>query len=310
MEMRKNIPTSRLPNLIIAGVNRAGSTSVFQYLSLHPDICRSSVKETCYFLPVRYGEPLPPFEQYKEYFAHCGNQKYIMEATPGYFYGGKDLADVLKTRLGNPKVLIIFREPVDRLWSFFRFHKNMLNLDKHLSFEDYLQTYEEMGDGVEKHENHPFFSIRGGFYSNYLPNWHKVFGESLKVVFFENLKKDRKGFVQDVCQWLELDSGVYDSVTLNVENKSVSYKVAKLHKIAIGLNRAAEKVLRDHQVVKDLIRRAYYAINGTSNVREKPREETVEELKSIYTPYNHRLKEQLTAMGYNSLPEWIGGETL
>ena len=45
----------RLPNLVIAGVPKAGTTSLFNYLAQHPDICPSDVKETRYFEPLRYG---------------------------------------------------------------------------------------------------------------------------------------------------------------------------------------------------------------------------------------------------------------
>ena len=40
---------------IIAGVNKAGTTSLFVSLSTHPDVAPSSIKETRFFLPARYG---------------------------------------------------------------------------------------------------------------------------------------------------------------------------------------------------------------------------------------------------------------
>ena len=43
--------------LLIAGVNKAGTTSVFQYLSSHPDVCGSAVKETKFFAVDWTGEP-------------------------------------------------------------------------------------------------------------------------------------------------------------------------------------------------------------------------------------------------------------
>ena len=46
-------------DVIIAGVNKAGTTSLFVSLSTHPDIAPSSVKETRFFLPARYGSTLP-----------------------------------------------------------------------------------------------------------------------------------------------------------------------------------------------------------------------------------------------------------
>jgi hypothetical protein len=41
----------KLPNLIIGGVHKAGTTSVFTYLSMHPDVCGSSTKEIGFLCP-------------------------------------------------------------------------------------------------------------------------------------------------------------------------------------------------------------------------------------------------------------------
>jgi hypothetical protein len=56
-------------DVIIAGVNKAGTTSLFVSLSTHPDVAPSSIKETSYFLPPRYGEPLASASVWEGYFA-------------------------------------------------------------------------------------------------------------------------------------------------------------------------------------------------------------------------------------------------
>ena len=70
---------------IIAGVNKAGTTSLFVSLSTHPDVAPSSIKETRYFLPARYGAPLPPAAEWHAYFADAGDRPVHLEATPSYF---------------------------------------------------------------------------------------------------------------------------------------------------------------------------------------------------------------------------------
>ena len=74
---------------IIAGVNKAGTTSLFVSLSTHPDVAPSSIKETGYFLPARYGRPLEPSSVWDGYFADAGDRPVHLEATPSYFYGGR-----------------------------------------------------------------------------------------------------------------------------------------------------------------------------------------------------------------------------
>src|SRR5262245_42062490 len=55
-------------DVVIAGVNKAGTTSLFVSLSEHPDIAPSAVKETRFFLPARYGRPLESAADYDELF--------------------------------------------------------------------------------------------------------------------------------------------------------------------------------------------------------------------------------------------------
>ena len=46
-----------VPFLVMVGTYRSGTTSLFRYLSDHPQVAPSSLKETGYFLPV--DEPAP-----------------------------------------------------------------------------------------------------------------------------------------------------------------------------------------------------------------------------------------------------------
>src|SRR3712207_9448996 len=66
---------ARLPNLIIAGVGKGGTTSLFRYLGQHPQVCASRVKELRYFQSLRYGEPMAPLDQYTRHFAHWNGQR-------------------------------------------------------------------------------------------------------------------------------------------------------------------------------------------------------------------------------------------
>ena len=67
---------------VIAGVNKAGTTSLFVSLSEHPDVVASAVKETRYFLPARWGAPLEPASVWDSYFAAHPDRPVRLEATP------------------------------------------------------------------------------------------------------------------------------------------------------------------------------------------------------------------------------------
>ena len=53
--MKKNkLMQAKRANLIVAGVSKCGSTSLFSYLAAHPDVCGSNVKETQFFMPLKF----------------------------------------------------------------------------------------------------------------------------------------------------------------------------------------------------------------------------------------------------------------
>ncbi len=303
----------RLPNLVIAGVVKAGTTSVYSYLSHHPDISCSSVKETCYFSYYRYGEwdkryqdSKDPFKQYQQYFSHCTNQKYVMEATPGYFEGGKKVAETIKQTVGDRvKIIIILREPVSRLISFFKYKKSMLELGSKVTLAEYIQQCEAIPlEEKVKKENDLYWGIDGGFYANYLQDWFDVFGESVYITFLDELKKDPEIFLSNICNWLNIDNSIFNTQDFSVENKSLNYKNKYLQQLALFINFKTEKFWRSNLRLKIFLRNVYYRLNSIPH-EEKISESTLNHLQSIYQPYNQKLATQLLARNYKNLPRWL-----
>jgi hypothetical protein len=296
----------RKPNLVIAGVVKGGTTSIFSYLSAHPDICVSSVKETCFFHGLRYGYELRPFGEYLSYFRHCENQKYIMEATPGYFEGGARLAQGLKDALGNDlKVILFLRDPVDRLISFFKYKKSMLELPLDLALEDYISHCSKMSLQEKKLQpNDRWWGIEGGKYDLYLEEWLNVFDGNLKILFFDQIKFDVRSLMTDVCEWLDISTSIYDDFSFEVENKTVGYKNKSLQKSALFVNRELERFWRSHPNLKSRLRDFYFWVNGQNHINPITSELT-ELLLELYRPHNIRTKEILESRNCANLPLWL-----
>ncbi len=115
-------------DVLIAGVNKAGTTSLFVSLSEHPRITPSAVKETRFFLPARYGEPVAPVDDYEQYFESDRGPRVRLEATPSYFYGGAAVASVIDETLPGARIIVVLREPVARTISFFQYQKTRLRI--------------------------------------------------------------------------------------------------------------------------------------------------------------------------------------
>src|SRR4051794_31079691 len=154
-----------LPNFIIVGVSRAGTTTMFNALAEHPQVCASTSKETRYFQAVRYGEPLPPLSEYQAYFRRCSGEPVTMECTPDYFYGGAATAASIKA-VCDPRVMIILREPISRLISFFRFMQARLQVPADMTLQQYVERCQAVPDEhMNDRANNVYTGLWGGQYA-------------------------------------------------------------------------------------------------------------------------------------------------
>lgn len=296
----------RLPNLVIAGVSKAGTTSLFHYLGQHPDICPSDVKELRYFTPLRYGGALDPVSRYAAHFKGCERAPYALEATPGYFYGGRPLARGLAGACPGVRVILSFRSPVDRCWSWYGFVKSRLRIPKEMNFEEYVDRCEELHRaGIDGEvENQPYWGLGAGCYARWLDAWLDEFADRLSVVFFDDLVRDPGTVVASLCTWLGLDTRPIDGFTFPVDNKTELYRNKQLQAVAVNVNRRTERMFSNHQQVKRMLRRGYYAVNRAPG-GPRMSEETRRKLLKFYEPHNARLAEQLDTLGLALPSSWL-----
>lgn len=102
--------------LFIAGVQKAGTTSLDAYLRLHPDLIGPSVKETHVFDDETLDWSQPPDERLHAFYPPARRDELRFEATPITSFWPPALARV---RRYNPhaRIVIILRDPIERAWS-------------------------------------------------------------------------------------------------------------------------------------------------------------------------------------------------
>jgi hypothetical protein len=295
-----------LPNLIVIGVSKAGTSSLFDYLGRHPDVCQADIKEVRYFDPLRMGDvPLPPLAEYAAHFAHC-DQEYAMEATPGYFYGGAVMAKTMK-RLLEPRVVVSLREPISRCWSWYRFEKSRLRLPAQITFDDYLDRcfalHEEGTDILP--ENKPHWGVGGGCYDQWMDEWLDVYDEDeMKILFFDDLVEDSSAVTTDVLEWLGLDPAEADLSNLVPLNVTTPYRSKAAQQAAVKVNRRGERFFRRHAAAKRLLRKGYYAVNKNRSTAEVMSATARQRLQFFFQPHNAKLADQLTRAGLVLPASW------
>jgi len=293
---------------IIAGVNKAGTTSLFVSLSAHPDVAPSSIKETRYFLPARYGQPLEPPAAWDAYFADAGHRPVHLEATPSAFYGREPVAEAMRDRLVNPHVLLVFREPVSRAVSFFTYQKMRLRIPAELPFEDYLAAADRLGpDDFLDPENEKFMAFRGGCYADFLPGWlHPLGVERVQVIDFEQLVTDPAATLQTTARFLGIDPSAFPAGVLSSENRTTGFRSERFQRVALAGNDRLERVLRRHPDTKRWLRTLYFRLNGRATEEPIPTS-VLAELARRYQEPNARLARQLDDAGM-ARPGFLSGD--
>lgn len=296
-------------DVVIAGVNKAGTTSLFVSLSTHPDVAPSAIKETGYFLPARYGEPLAAESVWEGYFAAGRDAPVRLEATPSYFYGGARVAEVMRERLVNPQILLVFREPVSRAISFFTYQKVRLRFPADYPIEEYLAAADRLTDAdFLDPDNERFMGFRGGCYDDYLPGWLDTLGaDRIHVVDFGALVENEDATLRSTAVRLGLDPSRFPADALSSENRTTGFRNKGFQRVALAGNDRLERVLRRHPDTKRKLRAFYYRLNGRT-IDEQISDEVIAELAARYEEPNANLARQLDDAGIRR-PGWLSDQT-
>lgn len=302
--------SNTVANFIIGGTEKAGTTSVFTYLSAHPEVCGSNVKETDFFRKDFSGNLDVDVARYGAYFDRCrGAAKIIMEASPGYLGAGTPVAPRIHSMIPHAKILFILRDPIDRLYSSYQFHVARLDIDQSIDFADYVErcirydagaaTVAELGVGEWYLRNLGF-----GRYADPLHEYLRHFPrEQIKLMFFEQLNADVAQFMRELSQFLGIAPGFYDAYEFKKVNVTFSGKSKVLHWLAVRLNEQAESFLRQRPGFKQRLVALYKTINQKQEGYAPMDPGVRSRLEAYYKPSNDSLRSLLPTG--TELPPWL-----
>ncbi len=211
-------PARLLPDFIIIGGQKCGTTSLYNYLAEHPHVAPARDKEVHFFNTRRYerGDLL-----YRASFptradlrrAATGDGRLVTgEATPGYLFFPQVPGRVRKT-VPQARLIALLRNPVDRAYSHYH-HKVRIGKEA-IPFEEAIDREEERLAGeVERALEDPrYYSnnldqysyLRRGVYVEQLRRWRDHFPEEqLLILRSEDLYEDAPAVVGRTLEFLGL----------------------------------------------------------------------------------------------------------
>lgn len=303
--MAEREPGQALPNLVLAGVTKAATTSLTAYLAQHPQVFAPAVKELNYFSPLVHGLPPGDLAGYSRHFRTAADVRWRLDASPFYFVGGAAVAAAIAQTLERPRVLIILRDPVDRLWSSFRYKRSKGYLPSGQSFGQFFdecRRHYDQGTDLER-EHARYLTLRTGRYCDFLPAWQDRFGPDLRIVFAQTLDAHPAQTMREVFRWLQIDTDV--PVDLRRRNKTMQPRSVLARRIAYRVNQRFTPILANSPGVQNALKSGYDRLNsaGSTDTFQAADRALVE---AFYAPGVAELAEQLTSYGYPELPSWLG----
>lgn len=211
-----------LPNFLIIGAAKAGTTALYHYLKQHPQAYMSPEKETNFFAfegqEVHFSGPgdekmsestIVTLEGYKEQFEDASNEVAIGEASPWYLYSDR-AAENIHRHVPNAKLIVVLRNPVDRAFSSYlhlaRDGRERLTFEEGLSLEE-----KRIAQGWE----YIWHYRQAGLYATQVERFLSLFHrEQVRFYLYDDLVADPVRFLSDIYEFLNLDTSFMPNTSL------------------------------------------------------------------------------------------------
>lgn len=236
-----------LPDFLVVGAAKSGTTSLYAYLQQHPQIFMSKNKEPCFFSFAETKENdedifnriniVTDFHKYLDLFRDATDSQMAGEASTVYLYLCEETIKNIKKyhpRWKELKIIIIIRDPAERAFSHYLNDRagGLLNFP----FEEVIKRWKS--GQLSKFYNY----IDYGFYYNQIKTYKDTF-DRVKIYLFENLAENPPQLIHDLLEFLGVDS-------------SFAIETGLKHNVSVGdKNKLLGKLIYKQSVFKDLIKK-------------------------------------------------------
>lgn len=194
----------RLPDFYVVGAQKAGTTTLHDWLTLHPSVCLPTIKETHYFRDEeKYKQGL---DWYLDWFENGKANSVFGEVDPEYMYF-PEAVERMREVLSESKFIFVFRNILERAYSHYQMSQRRGYEDKpfHMALlaeESRLNDSQTLFSRI----HHSYFSR--GCYSRQVLRFIESFPDS-KFMFikFDDLFANDKSFdvYANVCRFVGVD---------------------------------------------------------------------------------------------------------
>lgn len=206
----------RLPNLFIVGAQKAGTTSLFDWLTQHPAVCGA---QTTKDMPFFAEEKLfaQGIESHARLFPRVVEEPYLIAGSVHYLFFPKALPRIRKF-CPDAKILVMLRDPVERSISAYRFavqrgiEKRTFDeaITEELAAQDSDRAYTSKIDRFQK------FYVARSLYGQQLVRLYQVVpAEQVFIGIFEEMVGTPSTFMTPLYDFLGLEPLPFECNVMN-----------------------------------------------------------------------------------------------
>ncbi|MEO8391823.1 MAG: sulfotransferase domain-containing protein [Chloroflexota bacterium] len=196
-----------LPNFLLLGAMKAGTTALHHSLSQHPQIYMSTIKEPHFFSyegkVTHVSTIVTSIDAYQKLFEGVTTEIAYGESSPAYLADDEAPARI-KHYIPHVKMIAILRDPVDRAYSNF-WHERQQGREQET---DFLSAFEKNHQQrLQSGQLWGSYRVRGLYYQQ-LTRYYQTFDkQQLRVYLYEDWNTQPAGVLRAVFTFLGVDPG-------------------------------------------------------------------------------------------------------
>jgi hypothetical protein len=254
-----------LPDFLIVGAARAGTTTLYQHLLTHPQLFLPRVKEPSFFhflnnangqAATHNRQYITTLSDYAQLFAGAPKGAFLGEASTVYLHDAqrviRNISEIYSDRTRHLRIVVILREPVERALSMYS-HMAQCGMES-MPFDEAIKP-EIAFDRVTKHGK-GFDYIGGSRYLDPITRYLDSF-ENVKILMFDDLSANRSEILADLCEFLSVDPSLLrdNTVIANASGKVRNSLWGKLFLMKRAISASPAKPVLDKLIPHVLSRR-------------------------------------------------------
>ena len=200
-----------LPDFLVIGAKRCGTTSLYEYLGQHPCIKKSSHDNIGFFndnfhLGIDFYKSFFPTIFEKKKIIQKNKKFMTYDVTPFYIYHEQTPKRIHQI-LPNIKLIVILRNPVDRSYS------NYFLGDQQKTFEELIADEKKILNKIDKNNVDEYYDfvhtsmLARGFYAEQLETWYKIFPKNqILIIKSEDFAIQTNKIMNEIFNFLGLEN--------------------------------------------------------------------------------------------------------